>query len=434
MGRVSDSTHPNSDPASGANAGLDLGAGASADLRWLAGVLWGGLEGVRVVRGDAPAARERYVAVPTASAARMLLPADTRAIVAALRAGNGLRPARVRAAREATALTARLAGRTLMRDRFAVLAADDEAADRLPSSVIGRAVGREVVLGVNVRPPTPSRKPVAQLLDRRTGELVAYAKLAWSSLTDANIVAEADALEAIAAAGGSLRVPAVIHRGTFRGHSVVVTAPMPSDMRPWPRDRGAPPPTITAEVATAGGLTHERFADSACRGTLEASVRAARGMDPPSGEVGALADALDVLLEALGAAFGDVELPFGWWHGDWSPWNLGLAQGRVWAWDWEYARPGVPYGIDLPHYHFQTAFILQRQPLSAAFTAASDHGGPLLRALGLVGAQVRAALAVHAALVGARYLDAAVAGAAPNPRVTREGGPALRALAAAARG
>jgi hypothetical protein len=157
-------------------------------------------------------------------------------------------------------------------------------------------------------------------------------------------------------------------------------------------------------------------------------------MVPPSREVGVLADALEVLLDALRSAFADVELPFGWWHGDWSPWNLGLAQGRVWAWDWEYARPGVPFGIDLAHYHFQTAFILQRRSLSAAFAAASDHGGPLLRALGLDGAQVRAALAVHAALIGARYLDAAVAGAASNPRVTREGGPALRALAAAARG
>jgi hypothetical protein len=150
--------------------------------------------------------------------------------------------------------------------------------------------------------------------------------------------------------------------------------------------------------------------------------------------VGVLADAIEALLEALRAAYGAIELPFGRWHGDWSPWNLGLAQGRVWAWDWEYSRPDVPRGVDLPHYHFQTAFILERRPLSEAFEAASERGGPLLRALGLDEPQARVALGVHAALIGARYLDAAVAGAAPNPRVTREAGPALRALAAAVRG
>jgi hypothetical protein len=42
------------------------------------------------------------------------------------------------------------------------------------------------------------------------------------------------------------------------------------------------------------------------------------------------------------------------WHGDWSPWNMGMTSGgKLGIWDWERAMIGVPVGFDVLHLHYQ---------------------------------------------------------------------------------
>jgi hypothetical protein len=38
------------------------------------------------------------------------------------------------------------------------------------------------------------------------------------------------------------------------------------------------------------------------------------------------------------------------WHGDWTPWNMSRAAGRIQLWDWERFEVGVPFGLDAVHY------------------------------------------------------------------------------------
>ena len=66
-------------------------------------------------------------------------------------------------------------------------------------------------------------------------------------------------------------------------------------------------------------------------------------------EARALANAADQLV----ASAGHVELTFGAWHGDWTPWNMATTATTVLVWDWERFGTGVPVGYDALHFDFQ---------------------------------------------------------------------------------
>jgi hypothetical protein len=48
-------------------------------------------------------------------------------------------------------------------------------------------------------------------------------------------------------------------------------------------------------------------------------------------------------------------------HGDFTPWNCFLQQGRLYVFDWEYANPSWPVGFDLAHFMLAT-IPLDQQP------------------------------------------------------------------------
>jgi hypothetical protein len=48
-------------------------------------------------------------------------------------------------------------------------------------------------------------------------------------------------------------------------------------------------------------------------------------------------------------------MSFGTWHGDWAPWNMEWVDGHLFVWDWERCHDGVPFGLDVVHFWFQTA-------------------------------------------------------------------------------
>ena len=62
----------------------------------------------------------------------------------------------------------------------------------------------------------------------------------------------------------------------------------------------------------------------------------------------------------------ETELGFGRWHGDWSPWNMGRAGGRMQVWDWEQSAVGVPLGFDAVHFLLQRLFRDEASPDAAA--------------------------------------------------------------------
>ena len=335
-------------------------AGPSADLAWLIEVLWGGVEGVDFSLGNVPEGRaplETYRLVPGRRAPRLLLPTDPKMAWAAARAARATRSPRTSWQRTLAGLVARSGLAPLILRNELTVHARAGAQVRGPAAALSDAVGEPAALAVNVRPPGPYRKPVIQVVGGG-GRVLAYAKVSWNDLTEANVEAEAEALALVAGADIRLRAPAVRGRILWKGRTVLLTVPMPPDLRRFRRGSPPPAPSIVMALASVGGVEDS----SLSKGPILARLVSRWQGASRAGALPEVATALKRLLDALGTRSDLV--PVGRWHGDWSSWNLGTGGDAWWAWDWEYSRTGVPVGLDLPHFHFQEAFIAQRRDLA----------------------------------------------------------------------
>ena len=69
-------------------------------------------------------------------------------------------------------------------------------------------------------------------------------------------------------------------------------------------------------------------------------------------------------------------MPVGRYHGDWTPWNMGISNGVIWAWDLEYGSPQGPLGLDALRWAFQVQHVTGGATFTeavAAMTAAAPH-------------------------------------------------------------
>lgn len=363
------------------------------DLDWLVGVLWGGHE---AVADHAAPGWTGYVVVPGRRGARAILPADGTAARAALVAAAGTRS---RTAQRGRTLAAQVARTGVLRPRLFVR--DDDPLRR----AIEEALGEHVHLASAVRAPAPFRKPVLQVVG--AGGVIAYAKVAWNTVTAANVAAEHRALLGLrAAAASALAGPEPIALLEHRGFPLLLTRPMPEDLRRFDAARDRVDPAVTRVIAT---LAAPSAGDDPIGGRLRSRLRAATATSIPS-----LASRIERLLDAIGSRAASI--PAGAWHGDLSPWNLGWVGARLWAWDWEYCRTDVPVGLDLPHLAFQRAFIGERTALSDAFAQARATTAEALSRLGYEPPDRATIHAVHVAEVAIRYLEAAAIGVSANPR------------------
>jgi hypothetical protein len=359
------------------------------NLTWLLDALWGSSD-------DSSGVGLAYRVIPSARRARMLVPDDAALAALALRSGGGARSLGSHATRAAAAVLV-LGG--AFRDR--VHAPPD---DPLLGAIREACGVDEALLACAVRRPGPFRKPVLQVLVP-DGRVIAYAKVAWNEATAANVRAEHVALTSLRGAA-HIRAPIPIAMVEHRGYPMLLTEPMPAALR---RYRGDDPPAdlaVTRSVADV--LDVSPGADP-----IGTRLRSRLAATSPT-DLASVHTSTGALLDALGERTAALET--GAWHGDWSSWNLGWEDGRLWAWDWEYCRSDVPVGLDLPHFVFQRRFIADRVPVDRAFRESFERSAPLLTALGY-GPSTRATVhAVHVAEVTLRYLEASSLGVAPNPR------------------
>jgi hypothetical protein len=376
--------------------------GVAPDLAWLLEVLWS-RDAVAEQGPDALAMR----VIPSAGRARALVPLDREVAARGLRAGGGTRSRRVQRTRSLAAALVRVG---VFRDRIWI-GADDPLRRTIEEIV---AAG-PLHLACAVRSPGSFRKPVIQVA-RADGHVVAYAKVAWNAVTAANVHAEHGALVALEASGERrVRAPRAIGLGEHRGFPLLLTEPMPPQLRRY--DPVGPPPDPRVSLAIGPLVPGAAMPDP-----IGARLRrrlAATGED----NLVEVRDATTQLLEALGDRTAAV--PAGAWHGDWSPWNLGWVGDELWAWDWEYCRPDTPIGLDIPHLLFQRRFIADRAPLDRAFADAAAGSAEPLSALGYGAADRPTVHAVHVAEIALRYLEAATLGVAANPRFVAGAIPAL---------
>lgn len=358
--------------------------------------------GARDGHAAGPGRRLEFLLVPSAADPRLVVPAGPPAASARV-VGSATAPGSWRAGAQATAVALGLrsgVGQHLLRDRMVVDLPEGAAA---LDAHLGDLVGRQVLVGFRVGPPRANRKPVLQLVTDR-GELVGYAKLGINPLTDALVAAEASALTRLSEADlGQVRIPALLHSGTWQGHPLVVQAALP--VRRGGTGQGVAGRVTQAMVSVAGaeGLGGQPLADLPW---WQRTTDVVAGLP---------ASASSLRLAEIGrclTGYADHVLPAGSWHGDWNPGNCAVLADEVLVWDWERYESGVPAGFDALHLSLQGAIGAGVDPLAAAGRLISD--APTLLAPFGVGSDARLVAMLYLYGLGARYLcdDQAGAGAA----------------------
>ncbi len=211
------------------------------------------------------------------------------------------------------------------------------------------ALGRpELVFAISLGVPGPHRKPVLQALTPE-GDTVAFIKVGWNAQTRAMVNNEHCALQTLGKHPFQHgRLPAVLHFEDWRNLTLLVTEPLC-----LPLGHAALTELhidFLLEVA-AIGATRAPFAESDFFIDLNDRLAAIREHIPRYQAV-----VLDRALTILAAHLGDVELPWFWRLGDFTPWNIGVSGGLITVIDLEYAARNCLPGWDILHFLAQTQF------------------------------------------------------------------------------
>jgi hypothetical protein len=355
------------------------------------------------------AGRTELVAFPSAGRPVLLLPRrPRRAAAAALRhykasarSWDRLR-LRCAAAAAGTGLARALPGRISIEPAGARPAASVGDAPDIGGYLRAR-LRPDVLLSVFVPPPRANRKPVLLAL-APDGSPLGFVKVGISALTSELVRTEAAALTALA--DGSLtrlRPPRLLHHGQWRGCEVLVQEPLGAG-RPGPATAGLLAGAMT-ELAGVAGTERQPAAQSSYWQRLRARLEELTAGPARSADRHRQQSAGQVLralccLEPAGSA----PLSFGAWHGDWTPWNMTVAAGRVLAWDWERFECGVPVGFDAVHYRLQAAVVRGRADPAAAADQAVASAARTLAPMGVPPAEAGLVAALYLAEICTRYL------------------------------
>jgi hypothetical protein len=346
---------------------------------------------------------DRYVVLPSLRRPGMLVPASSPRAGAAAARQFLLLPGRGgRAATEAAATALRTGlPQRVGRSRLAVSVSPDVADAELPDLVLrhhlAAALGSGAVdLAVRVGATRPNGKPVVQVSER-SGRVLAYAKVGWNELTRPLVAAEAEALRGFAARGEAprtFRVARLLHAEGWHGNTLTVVEPLVGGA---PVRASDPPRDATHELALGGAVTRAQLSESDWWAWIGLRIDAAGA-------------ALRPAAEAIAAEAGDMLLRFGRGHGDWTPWNMRRVDGRLFVWDWERSRDGVPAGLDALHYGLLVALNARKLAPPRAVADTLERAPVWLRDLGQPPEAARVMLCLELLEMSLRYAEARRAG------------------------
>ncbi|WP_155849352.1 hypothetical protein [Arthrobacter sp. H20] len=189
-----------------------------------------------------------------------------------------------------------------------------------------------------------------------------------NTLTNQLVDHERTVLQLLAASPPTaFSLPRVLHHGLWREHEVLVMSSLRPDRRQTKRQV---PLAAAAQIAATAGVHIVSIGSSPWLKRLSAVIDPFRGT-----EDGLLAEMLDRFLEL----YGEIELPFGSWHGDFGAWNLAHTSTVPMIWDWERFSADIPVGSDIVHYLSHQA--LRQRGDAAAAREALKRTSPALSAV-----------------------------------------------------
>jgi hypothetical protein len=339
-------------------------ADAQTPLRWIEEILgWTADDG-----SPSPAAPGRSLwALPRAHRARTLVP-DVRHGGRTLWVFNDSMSqiARLKKAGLGAALDMGM-GSTLRLDRVRMIA--DEAGEGSIQAYLGAIMSHPVSIGVFLgNDLRPNRKPVLQILGPQ-GRVEAFAKVGWNDHTKALVDNEARALARIASCRpATFRAPAVISHASWQDRTVLVVAADRLPLLRRGRRNTAPDVALELEVLRSGPRSHEPL-DTSGYGHDLVRRMSSDGLDRGVGE------RLRHIFDGVVSQIGGREMPFGAWHGDWTPWNMARSGSGTLVFDWERYGGPVPAGFDHLHLRFQRAHQVLSRPVEASLSEAARSLG-----------------------------------------------------------
>ena len=401
---------------------LRQGRRVSPDLRWLAGIIWNNSPQILVTEGSGvPPGRkaaERHLVVPNLSRPRFLVPlASRRAAWSAVASYNRLRAPATRYARALLGAAIRTGiAELVLQDSLTVSVAEHlsrgERQRILLSDYLRSLLGHdELVVAIGLRRPGPLTKPVLQVFSD-SGRPLGYVKVGWNDVTRRLVRNEASFLDTHRGQSfGSLRIPTLIHYGRWADLQITITDPLPAFIRRYRPLTRVPPSAVTREIAEAGGIVEATFANSTYWRRTRRSISTMFSERPTR-----TSEIVGGFVRRLEDRYGDAQLLFGGWHGDWVPWNLAWHKGTLVAWDWEHSGLDVPLGFDVVNFLFQVSFAFKRRSLGESVTACRSASSSSLQALGIRPTLQPLVVSAYLLEMFLRYHAAQLAGAGVNDR------------------
>ena len=348
------------------------------------GCLWpDGTVSGRSGRGTTP-----YLCLPSRTDTRLLVPLHHRRAAAhAVRRRLSGTSVPAAARRAAAWVGTRSGAAQRWRSRQLHVAGDGEL-----TAVVSAAMGVEVVIALHLGARRANRKPVLEVMDV-SGRVLAWGKLGVNDLTDRLVRGEAYALARLGSlALRHLEVPRLRANLQWRGRPLVLMTALHPTREPVGVDLLA---RSAYELAQAFAAEDPDQALARYRDTLAREVTAL----PATPLAARMAELLPELTSRLEGC------RFGAWHGDWTPWNMGVDGGRLCVWDWERLATPVPQGMDLLHHRFQREVMSgTHTPGSAALGLLDWSAPPPPGGTGPDAEQRRALAILYLLAIGARYL------------------------------
>ena len=301
----------------------------------------------------------RYAALPSLANARWFICLDTGKLAAA--SFSLYTPSR-KSARIKKAIAQRLAKLRVpgwYRDEVIVASRQPPP---LEVKIAELFPGQTIRLALSSGAPEPAinRKPSASVIDRE-GNVLAFAKIATSRVSREIVEHEAEILAGLAVLDRpQLVTPRLLFAGEVDGRYIAVQSPLP----------GTPAPAkFTLDHAkflvSLQGKMRKPAAETNMVQSLAPRIAALQPARP------ALADALDAIMPTLE----QTPVPSTIVHGDFAPWNLRTHDGKLAAFDWEYAEiDGLPL-IDSMHFRLQVGLEMEKWDVATASErlASSTH-------------------------------------------------------------
>jgi hypothetical protein len=197
------------------------------------------------------------------------------------------------------------------------------------------------------------RKVTVQVMDRE-GTILGYIKVAGDGDIDKLLDNEAEILGDLSRLEIEKGLfPKVLHKGKVKGTSILVLDTLKSTESTFSSVLNAAHVAFLSEVFLKTSEI-KVFGESGFAKGLRSRKEASDGMLPLEWEK-RCARVIDYLEKTIGGR----KMLFGLCHRDFTPWNTFFHEGRLYVFDWEYARKDYPPLLDVFHFIVQDGILVR---------------------------------------------------------------------------